>query len=40
MLTKNIFAIDIKSRNLAYILIIKLTMLKLKQERYLLVEAL
>ena len=40
MLTKNIFAIDIKSRNLAYILIIKLTMLKLKQERYLLVKAL
>jgi hypothetical protein len=40
MLTKNIFAIDIKSRNLAYILIIKLTTLKLKQERYLLVKAL
>jgi hypothetical protein len=32
MHTKDIFAIDIKSRNLAYILIIKLIKLKLKQK--------
>ena len=38
--TKHIFAIDIKSRNLTCILIIKLIMFKLKQEGYLLVEIL
>jgi len=40
MHTKHIFKfeINIKSANLACILIIKLTMFKLKQESYLLVE--